>query len=234
MAFAHHDTKIRINFKSNWWLQHEDMESRVGRIRFWSNVTDPIKSIVSNNTLNQYKNDLKETHARLGDGDHEVTFKDFKALCKKKHYLLSSVHPDTGEFLPWFARTSSLLATNIPIFTAMMLSKPTVANTIFWQIVNQTYNAGFNFCNRNASSTTTTSQILQSYCLAVGSSIGAAFGIRKAFALMLGESLVGMTAVVVNSLVNYGAVSFSSSLNVYCMRKPEIEQGISLLDPETM
>lgn len=51
---------------------------------------------------------------------------------------------------------------------------------------------------------------------------------------MLGESLVGMTAVVVNSLVNYGAVSFSSSLNVYCMRKPEIEQGISLLDPVTM
>jgi len=82
MAFAHHDTKIRINFKSNWWLQHEDMESRVGRIRFWSNVTDPIKSIVSNNTLNQYKNDLKETHARLGDGDHEVTFKYFTELWK--------------------------------------------------------------------------------------------------------------------------------------------------------
>jgi len=74
----------------------------------------------------------------------------------KKVHTLSAVHPDTGELMPWFARTSAFVTVNIPIIAAMMLSPPTMFNTIFWQWVNQTYNAVFNFGNRNASSTTTT------------------------------------------------------------------------------
>ncbi len=70
---------------------------------------------------------------------------------------LSGIHPDSGEVVPWLARTSAFMPTNLPIIGAMMLAAPTPFNTIFWQWVNQTYNAGFNYGNRNASSTTTVS-----------------------------------------------------------------------------
>lgn len=59
-------------------------------------------------------------------------------------------------------------------------------------------------------------------------------GIRKACALALGTELTGVTAAVVNSLVNYSAICISSSLNVYCMRSAEMQNGISVLDPDTM
>ena len=69
--------------------------------------------------------------------------------------MMSCVHPDTGEVLPWLARSSAFVPSNLPIIAAMMMSPPTMATTVFWQWVNQTYNAVFNFGNRNASSTIT-------------------------------------------------------------------------------
>lgn len=70
--------------------------------------------------------------------------------------------------------------------------------------------------------------------MAVVSSIGSAMLIRKAFAVALGSALTGTMAAVSNAVVNYGAIGFSSSLNVFAMRSAEMEQGISVIDPETM
>ena len=78
-------------------------------------------------------------------------------LLRKKIITLSGIHPDSGDVVPYFARTSAFIPMNLPIVGAMMLAAPTPFNTIFWQWVNQTYNAGFNYGNRNASSTTTKS-----------------------------------------------------------------------------
>jgi len=145
---------------------------------------------------------------------------------------LSGIHPDTGDVIPWFARTSAFVPTNVPIIVAMSFSAPTPFNTIFWQWCNQTYNACFNFGNRNASSTITNSQILASYSLAVVSSIGAAMALRKATGAVLGGR-TGTAVIVANGIVNYGAVSFSSGLNVAFMRNQEVKQGIAVMDPET-
>lgn len=57
--------------------------------------------------------------------------------------------------------------------------------------------------------------------------------LRKITGLVLGNR-TGVAATIANSIVNYGAVSFSSSLNVFFMRKAEIDSGISVLDPDTM
>ncbi len=42
-----------------------------------------------------------------------------------------------------------------------------------------------------------------------------------------------MIALLATPVVNYGAVSASSALNVYFMRGAELQSGISVLDPET-
>jgi hypothetical protein len=44
----------------------------------------------------------------------------------------------------------------------------------------------------------------------------------------------GVIATVANSIVNYGAVSLSSGLNVYFMRNGEMKSGIDVMDPDTL
>ncbi len=63
-------------------------------------------------------------------------------------------------------------------------------------------------------------------------SISAAMTLRKITGLILGGR-TGAAVTVANSIVNYGAVGFSSSLNVYFMRSGEVASGISVMDPET-
>lgn len=56
--------------------------------------------------------------------------------------------------------------------------------------------------------------------------------LRKLTGMVLGGR-TGTAAIVGNSIVNYGAVSFSSSLNVYFMRMGEMKKGINVMDPVT-
>lgn len=74
--------------------------------------------------------------------------------------------------------------------------------------------------------------MLQSYGLAVSSAITAAMTLRVLTNPFL-KGRSGIAVTVANSIVNYGAVGLSASLNVYLMRRGEMEQGISVMDPET-
>jgi len=68
----------------------------------------------------------------------------------------SSVHPDTQEIIPHVMRLSGFVLFNLPIATAVIFTRnqtPLFAGGMQW--VNQTYNAGMNYGNRNASSTYT-------------------------------------------------------------------------------
>jgi predicted component of type VI protein secretion system len=57
--------------------------------------------------------------------------------------------------------------------------------------------------------------------------------LRKLLNLAIGAR-TNVIATVANSIVNYGAVSLSSGLNVYFMRSAEMQSGIDVMDPETM
>ena len=81
--------------------------------------------------------------------------------------------------IPWALRFSSFLPMNIPISFGFIFAAPTPFNTIFWQWLNQTYNAALNYENRNASSVYTTQDIAMSYTIATTTAIGVALGIRK-------------------------------------------------------
>ena len=210
------------------------MNSVTGRIKYWFGVADPLKSLVTNKQVLDYNDELKTLAKEANGTPQTYTRTQYNDLLYKKRVQLSSIHPDTGELVPWYARTSAFVTTNVPIIAAMSLSAPTPFNTIFWQWFNQTYNACFNYGNRNASSTTTNAQMLTSYTLAVTSAIGAAMGIRKGFAKVFGTGQTGAVAAVITSIVNYFAICLSSGANVACMRAPEMKNGVSVMDPETM
>ena len=226
------DDLVKIDFKTQWWVKH-DISTKLGRLRHWFRIADPLKCFVGEKELRDNQILIDKAASQSVDGVGRFTREEAASLQFKKVQLLSCIHPDTGDVVPFFARSSAFVVSNIPIVTAMMLSPPTIATTVFWQWVNQTYNAVFNFGNRNASSTITDRQMAESYALACGSSITAALTLRKMTNIVFGNR-TGLLASVANSIVVYGAVAFSSSLNVYCMRKTEMDSGVSVMEPDTM
>jgi len=81
-----------------------------------------------------------------------MTLEEIREVRKAQSVVATAVHPDTGEFIPWVMRFSSFIPMNMPIAFGLLFTAPTPMNTIFWQWLNQTYNASLNYANRNASS----------------------------------------------------------------------------------
>ena len=147
--------------------------------------------------------------------------------------MSTAVHPDTGEFLNWMFRFSSFLPMNIPISFGFIFAAPTPFNTIFWQWINQTYNAALNYQNRNASSLYTTEDIAKSYAIATSSAIAISLGIRKGLD-PIAKNAKGGKLVMLNALSSFAACAAAGYLNAYFMRKTEMDKGIDVLDKETL
>jgi hypothetical protein len=150
-----------------------------------------------------------------------MTQAEFAEFRNKRLILASSTSPDSGEVIPWAGRTCSFVPINIPIIVGMLVSPPTIAYSMFWQITNQTYNAVLNFGNRNASSSQTTNELLQAYCIASGTAITVAGGLRAASPHLL-KGRTGGIAALATYFISYSAVATSSAANTYAMRMNEI------------
>ena len=146
-----------------------------------------------------------------------MTKEQIKEIRTAETVVSTAIHPDTGKFIPWVMRLSSFLPVNLPISFGMIITAPTPFNTIFWQWMNQTYNAALNYGNRNASSSYTTSDIMKSYSYACVASIGVALGIRKMLEKRT-KGMTGATLIVFNSISTFFACSTAGFLNAYCMR----------------
>ena len=150
-------------------------------------------------------------------------------MLKKKTIVESFIHPDTGKPIFWPMRMSSLVPINLPIVFGIIMTRQTPLNTAFWQWLNQTYNAGMNYGNRNASSPNTINDLIVGYSLAVTSSIGVSLGLKK-LSYNLTKNLHGGTAILAHSVISYLAVATASFLNSYCMRRGEMKKGIKIYD----
>ena len=82
-------------------------------------------------------------------------------------------------------RTSTFVPMNVPIIAGMLISAPTAMNVVRWQFVNQTYNAGLNYGNRNASSEQTPLDLFKAYSVAVTSAITVGVSMRVAADILL-------------------------------------------------
>jgi hypothetical protein len=145
----------------------------------------------------------------------------------------SAIHPDTKEIIPWAFRMSSFMPMNIPICFGLFIVAPTTFNTVFWQCINQTYNAGLNYANRNASSNYTNQDIMKGYTAAMISSIGVSLVIRRAL-LPWTTGVKGAKGYVYNSISAFIGCAAAGFLNAWFMRQSEMEKGINVLDPETL
>lgn len=103
-----------------------------------------------------------------------------------------------------------------------MFAAPTIFNTVFWHVINQTYNAILNFGNANKSSPVSNSDIMKSYVMAIIASCGAGASVRM-LTKNISASATGGKLVIVNGGVTVVACALGGFANNYFIRQPELK-----------
>jgi len=115
-------------------------------------------------------------------------------------------------------RLSGFLIFNVPIATLVIFApNQTLLFTGALQWLNQTYNAGMNYGNRNASTPYTTNELASGYLAACAVSIGIAMGSRYFFANFL-KKQKGQKQILANAVIGYFSAAIAGVANLACMR----------------
>jgi sideroflexin-5 len=170
---------------------------------------------------------IRSSESLLTQYENGQVESDRRTLWSARALKESAVHPDTGDIVPLPFRMSGFVPFNGPVCVSMMLAKST-PTLLFWNWVNQSQNALVNYFNRNASSPTSNTTLVVSYCGAVGAALSVAFllsqFVNRRFSPSVAKNLMKFIA--------FPASIVASSSNCYIMRRPEIEKGITLIDSE--
>lgn len=138
---------------------------------------------------------------------------------------------DNGQpvLLPF--RMSCFVISNLVVTAGMLTPNMRTPGIVAWQIANQSLNVAINSANANKSTPITTSQIVQNYFLAVGSSCTVAVGLNSLVPRL--KSLSPGARTVLTRLVPFAAVVSAGVVNVFAMRGEEIRQGIHVFPTES-
>ena len=122
---------------SKTWGAGHDMNTFMGRYRYFLEVASPEKSMIANSTILQYKKNVQRIlQSQTNDKGQallsQAAYDEYRA---QRIVMASSVHPDTGDIIPWPTRISSFVPTNVPIVVGMLLAK-SLPGTFFWQWAN--------------------------------------------------------------------------------------------------
>nr|XP_035124834.1 sideroflexin-2 isoform X2 [Callithrix jacchus] len=193
-----------------------DQRTFLGRVKHFLNITDPRTVFVSERELDWAKVMVEKTRMGVVPPGTQVE----QLLYAKKLYD-SAFHPDTGEKMNIIGRMSFQLPGGMIITGFMLQFYRTMPAVIFWQWVNQSFNALVNYTNRNAASPTSVRQMALSYFTATTTAVATAVGMNM---------LTKRAPPLVGRWVPFAAVAAANCVNIPMMRQQELIQGICVKD----
>merc|ERR1719229_2069603 len=99
---------------------------------------------------------------------------------------------------------------------ALLTFYKTTPAVVFWQWVNQSFNALVNYTNRNANSETSETQLAIAYVSATTSAVMVSIGLKR---------FLANRAVFFQRFVPFAAVAAANAVNIPLMRQNEIRSG---------
>lgn len=133
----------------------------------------------------------------------------------------SAFHPETGDLMFVVGRMSFQTPGNMFIGGAMVTFYKSTPAVIFWQFLNQSFNAIVNYTNRNASASITNEQLGMAFAAASSASVGTAIALNKFVA-----SRPALANGLIGRFVPFIAVAAANCVNIPLMRSQEIKKGI--------
>lgn len=204
----------RLDLSKPQW----DQSTFEGRAKHFFTTTNPLNVFATDEDLEKAKSLVdayRQGKEPAGTTDEEVW--------KAKQLYDSAFHPETGEklFLP--GRMSFQVPGNMVITGCMMQFYKSVPAVVFWQWVNQSFNAVVNYTNRNASAGVTTEQLGQAYLAATVASVTTAVGFNRFIAAnpSLSQGSIGRFVPLI-------AVAAANCVNIPLMRQREMIEGINI------
>ncbi|KAM8970164.1 sideroflexin-2-like [Sarcophilus harrisii] len=193
-----------------------DQATFIGRLKHFFNITDPRTIFVSEQMLDWAK--IMVENSRRGTVPPGT---DREQLLYAKKLYDSAFHPDTGEKMNVIGRMSFQLPGGMALTGCLLHFHRTLPAVVFWQWVNQSFNALVNYTNRNAASPLSGRQMAVAYVTATGAALGTALG------LTLGTK--GAPKLVAR-WIPFAAVAAANCVNIPMMRQQELLHGLVVTD----
>lgn len=195
-----------------------DQTTFEGRAKHFFLTTNPLNVLASDEELDRAKT-IVESY-RNGTEDKNLTEDE---IWSAKQLYDSAFHCQTGEKLFMLGRMSFQVPGNMIISGCMMTFYKSTPAVIFWQIINQSFNATVNYSNRNASVGVTTEQLGSASLAATVAGVLTALGFNKVI-----NSSPALSAGMVGRFVPLLAVAAANCVNIPLMRQQEVKNGINI------
>ncbi|XP_056616146.1 sideroflexin-4 [Triplophysa dalaica] len=208
-----------MDLNLQYWQSND--KSFLSRLRLWFHILDP-KSILSSQTEIQNARILLQN-----DGNQHKNDKVAEAWLLS----LSSVHADTGAVIPPVFRPQVLLPISAPLVVASLIPHKGVKPALFWQFLLQTYCAGFNHANRNATATLDNKTSLKQSLLITGTvAYSTCAGALPQIIVQRFKLISAVTETFSRSVLPIPLSVCLAAFSVMVVRSEEADNGIRVFD----